>query len=202
MPSGIYQHRPHTEAWKKANSERMKGKKHSLGYKHTDEWKQKASQRMQGEKHPNWKGGLTEKARQKRNPGYRPSFKKGHSPWNNGLKGFGTFNRGKKGLSGDKSPNWKGGLSLYRKAYNYTRTERLRNAEGSHTQGEWETLKAQYGFRCPKCGKHEPEIKLTRDHIIPISKGGSNYIENIQPLCGRCNSQKYNRLIGRIQITT
>lgn len=52
MPSGIYDHKLHTEAWKKANSERMKGKKYSLGYKHTDEWKKLASQRMSKENHP------------------------------------------------------------------------------------------------------------------------------------------------------
>ena len=65
-----------------------------------------------------------------------------------------------------------------------------RNVPGSHTLGEWELLKKQYGYCCPSCGKCEPEIKLTEDHIIPISKGGSNYIENIQPLCRSCNCSK------------
>ena len=77
------------------------------------------------------------------------------------------------------------------------RNRRLKKAaEGSHTYGEWELLKKQYGYTCPHCGKKEPEITLTEDHIIPLSKGGSDYIENIQPLCKRGNSEKYTKTIN------
>jgi 5-methylcytosine-specific restriction endonuclease McrA len=68
-------------------------------------------------------------------------------------------------------------------------------ANGSYTLGEWELLKKQYGYICPCCGKGEPEIKLTADHIVPLSKGGSNYIENIQPLCKPCNSRKHTQMV-------
>lgn len=71
---------------------------------------------------------------------------------------------------------------------------RRRNADGTHVFAEWETLKAQYNWICPSCGKREPEIKLTEDHIVPLSKGGSDNIENIQPLCRSCNSKKSTKI--------
>lgn len=77
---------------------------------------------------------------------------------------------------------------------NQRRVKRMGNG-GSHSFGEWENLKAQYNWTCPACKKNEPAIKLTRDHIVPLSKGGSDNIENIQPLCGSCNCRKNARNI-------
>ncbi len=68
-------------------------------------------------------------------------------------------------------------------------------AEGSHTEEEWNELKAFYNFKCLRCGMQEPEIKLTRDHVIPLTTGGSDSIDNIQPLCARCNSKKNHKHI-------
>lgn len=75
------------------------------------------------------------------------------------------------------------------------RRARKREAEGSHTIQEWESLKATYSFTCLACEKREPNITLTRDHIVPLEKGGSDSITNIQPLCARCNSKKNNKTI-------
>jgi 5-methylcytosine-specific restriction endonuclease McrA len=47
-----------------------------------------------------------------------------------------------------------------------------------------------FGRNCLKCGNTND---LTVDHIVPLSRGGSNYIYNLQPLCKRCNSIKGNR---------
>jgi 5-methylcytosine-specific restriction endonuclease McrA len=73
------------------------------------------------------------------------------------------------------------------------RRNRLYQAEGSHSEAEWEALKAQYNYTCLCCRQREPDITLTRDHVIPITKGGSDWISNIQPLCPICNSSKNNK---------
>ena len=90
--------------------------------------------------------------------------------------------------------NWKGG---YENTLMLNRKRRILKlkAEGSHVLYEWENLKIQYNLTCPSCKRREPEIKLTEDHIIPLSKGGSDNIENIQPLCRNCNCKKYNKII-------
>src|SRR5271157_1460066 len=67
------------------------------------------------------------------------------------------------------------------------RRTRLTKAGGSFTVFEWKDLCKKYGNRCLCCGKRR---KLTADHVIPVSKGGTSNIENIQPLCKSCNSMK------------
>lgn len=105
---------------------------------------------------------------------------------------------------------WKGGLCSDRKSYQrahrqsnaqryvqYTllRQAKVRGAAGEHSLEQWEQLKAAHAYRCLRCNKCEPDIKLTRDHKVPISRGGSNDINNIQPLCISCNSKKHTKTI-------
>jgi 5-methylcytosine-specific restriction endonuclease McrA len=68
-------------------------------------------------------------------------------------------------------------------------------AIGSYTAAEWEFVKAAQEYRCLICGMYEPLIKLTVDHVIPLSKGGTNTADNLAGLCGPCNSHKRDRMI-------
>jgi 5-methylcytosine-specific restriction endonuclease McrA len=59
---------------------------------------------------------------------------------------------------------------------------------GPHfTATEWHELVLACGGRCLACGSRED---LTVDHIVPLALGGSNTIENVQPLCSVCNGSK------------
>lgn len=77
----------------------------------------------------------------------------------------------------------------------HRRRARLRSNGGSYTPLEWQALCEQYDYTCLRCGKQAPDIKLTVDHVIPIVKGGTNAIENLQPLCLECNSAKHDDVI-------
>jgi 5-methylcytosine-specific restriction endonuclease McrA len=75
------------------------------------------------------------------------------------------------------------------------RRSREASVGGSVTGTEWAELKRKYNHACLCCGKREPEIKLTMDHVKPLIKGGANTIDNIQPLCQSCNSSKARKHI-------
>ncbi|MBD2654847.1 HNH endonuclease [Synechocystis sp. FACHB-383] len=45
-------------------------------------------------------------------------------------------------------------------------------------------------YRCCSCGLGLGETALQIDHIIPLAKGGSNDMSNLQTLCQGCNSSK------------
>lgn len=66
--------------------------------------------------------------------------------------------------------------------------EDRRGLIGTHTEGEWREICYSFGNRCLRCSA--TNVELTKDHVVPVSKGGTGYASNLQPLCGPCNSWK------------
>ena len=64
------------------------------------------------------------------------------------------------------------------------------NADGNFTEKEFNKTLIFYHYRCCACGIDLTKTDFHRDHIQPLSKGGSDYIKNIQPLCVSCNCSK------------
>lgn len=64
---------------------------------------------------------------------------------------------------------------------------------GSFSVEEWTCLKNMFGNYCLCCGRRD--MVLAVDHVIPISKGGKNTVDNLQPLCTSCNSKKRTKII-------
>ncbi len=61
-------------------------------------------------------------------------------------------------------------------------------------------LFARDEYTCQYCGRHRGELKgrqfLTRDHVLPLSRGGDNSWQNLVSSCSPCNNRKGDRLPG------
>lgn len=89
--------------------------------------------------------------------------------------------------------------ALYQRALGYKTTEiikeriddtgqKQRHKNGIElTEKQWEIAKNYFGNVCCYCGK---KTKLTKDHIVPLHKGGRLCMENVIPCCTSCNSSK------------
>ena len=59
-------------------------------------------------------------------------------------------------------------------------------------------LFARDHYRCQYCGRHRSELRqrefLTRDHVLPVSRGGGNTWQNVVTACSHCNNRKASHL--------
>lgn len=83
-----------------------------------------------------------------------------------------------------------------RQRTNFKRRARKRNIINTLTSQEWLDILEKHNYKCVYCGcEFDEETLPTRDHIIPISKGGHNTKENVVPACQNCNNKKYNKIL-------
>lgn len=54
-------------------------------------------------------------------------------------------------------------------------------------------------YQCRSCGQTQIEVHLNIDHIIPLARGGSNDISNLQTLCQQCNQRKQHHIDPRFK---
>ncbi len=72
---------------------------------------------------------------------------------------------------------------------------RLKGARGNYTKEEVDNLFVKHEGRCYYCKVNKA---TSIDHVIPISRGGSNYIHNLVPACIPCNSRKKDKLLSEL----
>jgi len=82
------------------------------------------------------------------------------------------------------------------RAGNQRRRARKRNAQGTFTAADWKARLAYHGYKCIYCGVEKddtPQGWLTCEHLIPLSRGGTNWPSNLAPSCKSCNCRKHTK---------
>lgn len=77
----------------------------------------------------------------------------------------------------------------------HNRRKKIKMTENLLTSQQWMTILGLQRYRCVHCGEYFDKVDPTKDHIIPVSKGGGLTFLNTQALCGSCNSSKNNKII-------
>lgn len=82
-------------------------------------------------------------------------------------------------------------INFYSKRRNYLR----KNAVGFYTKEEIDSLFKKYNSLCAYCVNSKA---TSIDHVIPLSKGGTNFVENLLPACIPCNSRKKDKIYAKV----
>lgn len=162
--------------WKAKNPDKRKASNKRFYNRHKDdeEFKRKIKERAEKdfdknkERYARWKSSNLERVKQTARNSYLKN-KEARTEWQR---------------------KWLAANPEKKRATHARRRARRRNAEGHHTAEQLKNLMKQQKYRCAYCrcslrgGYHA-------DHIVPLSKGGSNWIANIQLTCGSCNARKH-----------
>jgi hypothetical protein len=72
------------------------------------------------------------------------------------------------------------------------RRARVHGVEVRLTAKEWRDIVEFFGHRCAYCLRGD--VKLTQDHVVALSRGGTHTAENVVPACLPCNSKHKREL--------
>ncbi len=89
---------------------------------------------------------------------------------------------------------WRKANPEAQKSKNLRRRARVANAEGTHNAAD---IQAQYKRQKAHCFYCEAKLGKSYhvDHIVPLSRGGSNWPDNIVCACASCNTSKGDKLL-------
>jgi len=95
-------------------------------------------------------------------------------------------------LARSRHRRWKENNPGAMKAHAMNRRARKQSSEGFHSAADISRIRRAQRDNCACC-----RVKLNGgghvDHIIPLSRGGSNWANNLQLLCEKCNLSKHKR---------
>lgn len=135
----------------------------------------------------------------------RTHFKKGHIPWNRGLK-----------MPNERSNNWKGGISknkeyvrLRKQRYRHNNREKIYNLNREYFERRKKTkltikliqmiyednIKKYGTLTCYLCLQPIAFTKDNLEHKIPLVRGGTNEYNNLGIACKKCNAKKYTKTL-------
>lgn len=90
-------------------------------------------------------------------------------------------------------------LKMKESVIRHKRRARMRQAEGSYTDGDVRRIYDEQEGRCAYCGIsiywHIP-YDIHIDHIQPLARGGTNYPDNLACACASCNLEKGDKTIS------
>jgi len=78
----------------------------------------------------------------------------------------------------------------------HTRRSRIKSTKNTLSHEEWQSIIDEQGYRCARCRRQfSDSLPPTKDHIIPLAKGGGLTKDNVQALCLPCNAHKKDKII-------
>lgn len=94
----------------------------------------------------------------------------------------------------ERNKKWRDANPEHGRAMSSRRRAKIRSAGGTYDHHDVRELLIMQEHRCKTCDKCLIENQYDIDHIVPLSRGGTNWPDNLQILCRYCNRSKGSKL--------